>query len=245
MSKTSLFVGSIVCCLLFTTQASASTPESTAISGKPTWSFLLGTNASNIRSNQVSNEFWRMKVGGTFGLEYSSRFNNQLNPNWIADFAIVLQQKGFSIWEPLASISPPDGPKEKVRTVHTNYVSARQLLKRYLNQQWSVTAGIEEGFLIDERVVFVDNGETIVTDFQTINDVGLGRNRLDFAFICGAEYRLRLLPITLRIISGIGVFSPYRQVAFWSPAQGIVFEDVKWHNTFINFSVGHIFCSRY
>lgn len=249
MSKTSLLVGSLVCCLLFTNQASASTPDSTAISSKPTWSVLLGTNASIVLPSGPFDgtsyyqmprplvaygfftEYSRVKMGLTAGVGFLASFKK----NWALELNMICQQKGFSDWQ--------TDPLEKVSTGHLNYASAQQLIKRALNEQWSITAGIEESFLFDQRQIFRDNNETLVVDFALLNALGIEINRFDFSFLFGADYAIKAIPLVSRLIVGFGII-PIGGELIFNDELGTPTITVKDRNAFINLSVSYPFSRK-
>lgn len=247
MGKTFLLSACVLCCLLFTIQSTASTPDSTGFSGKPTWSVLVGTNASIVLSsppiqsvlgvdnkrallaNGIRTAYSRMKAGVTIGFEYSTSLNNSLNPNWTGDFILLFQQKGFSDW----SVNP----LEKVSTVHLNYVSARQMLKRRFTEKWSISAGFEESFLVDQRRNFTDTTETIIWNLDWLTENLLSFTRFDFSVLCGAEFNSSSLPATIQLVTGFGLI-PIGSGGFEVVDEfGNILYLVKDRNSFVNFSL--------
>ena len=91
-----------------------------------------------LQANGIPTPYSRVKAGFSAGVGFSA----SLKKNWAVELNMICQQKGFSDWH--------TDPLEKRSTVHLNYVSARQLIKRALNEQWFITAGIEESFLFDQ-----------------------------------------------------------------------------------------------
>lgn len=251
MGKTFLLSACVLCCLLFTIQSTASTPDSTGFSGKPTWSVLVGTNASIVlpsdrtinvlgaysqaprplQANGIPTPYSRVKAGFTAGIGFSTSLNNSLNPNWTGDFILLFQQKGFSDW----SVNP----LEKVSTIHLNYVSARQMLKRRFTEKWSFSAGIEESFLVDQRQNFTDTTETSIWNWDFINEFGIEYNRFDFSFLLGADYAPKSIPLVSRLIVGFGIVPIGRGELIFTDELGTELRTVKDRNAFINLSVSY------
>lgn len=248
MGKTFLLSACVLCCLLLTIQSTASTPDSTGFSGKPTWSVLVGANASIVLpsdrtygiglgaygprplwANGIYTPYSRVKAGLTAGIGYSTSLNNSLNPNWTGDFILLFQQKGFSDW----SVNP----LEKVSTVHLNYVSARQMLKRRFTEKWSISAGFEESFLVDQRRNFTDTTETIIWNLDWLTENLLSFTRFDFSVLCGAEFNSSSLPATIQLVTGFGLI-PIGSGGFEVVDEfGNILYLVKDRNSFVNFSL--------
>lgn len=249
MGKTFLLSACVLCCLLFTIQSTASTPDSTGFSGKPTWSVLVGANASIVLpsnhpngiisglgvnpprplwANGISTPYSRVKAGLTAGIGYSTSLNNSLNPNWTGDFILLFQQKGFSDW----SVNP----LEKVSRVHLNYVSARQMLKRRFTEKWSISAGIEESFLVDQRQNFKDTIETIIMPLDWLTGSSLSFTRFDFSVLCGAEFNPSSLPATIQLVTGFGLLPIGFCDLNWIDEYGNILNSVKERNAFVTIS---------
>lgn len=256
MGKTFLLSACVLCCLLLTIQSTASTPDSTGFSGKPTWSVLVGANASIVlpsdrtmnvlgaysqaprplRANGISTPYSRVKAGLTAGIGYSTSLNNSLNPNWTGDFILLFQQKGFSDW----SVNP----LEKVSTVHLNYVSARQMLKRRFTEKWSISAGIEESFLVDQRQNFTDTTETIIWNLDWLTGSSLSFTRFDFSVLCGAEFNPSSLPATIQLVAGFGLIPLGWGELIFTDEQGTPLLTIKDRNAFINLSLSYPFSRK-
>ena len=255
MNKTSLLVGSLVCCLLFTNQASASTPDSTAISRKPTWSVLLGTNASIVLPSHpfyqgfveaprgllaigIVTPYSRVKAGFSAGVGFSA----SLKKNWALELNMICQQKGFSDWH--------TDPLEKRSTVHLNYVSARQMLKRRFTEKWSFSAGIEESFLVDQRQNFKDTTETTIWNWDVLNEFLNGPGsamsfaRIDFSVLCGVEFNPSSLPATIQLVAGFGLIPIGWGELIFTDEQGTPLRILKDRNAFINLSVSYPFSRK-
>lgn len=253
MNNSSFLVSSLICCLSFTNQSTASTPDSKAITSKPTWSVLIGTNASIVLSappmqsvlgkensrllqaNGIYTAYSRVKAGVTIGFAYSSLLSKSPNPNWTADFIILFQQKGFSDWS--------ENPLRKLSTVHLNYLSARQMLKRRLSEKWAISTGIEESFLLDQRQNFKDTTGTIVMNWDVLNQFlngpgsSLSFTRVDFSILFGAEFKPSSFPATFNVVTGFGLVPiGYGEREFTDELGNVLFSS-KDRNAFVNISV--------
>lgn len=190
---------------------------------------IVGATPRPLFANGSFTEYSRVKVGFSVGVGFSTSIKN----DWGLSLNLLFQQKGFSDWDA--------EPLKKVSAVNLNYLSVRQLLNRDLNQFWSPNAGIEESFLVGQRRIYYDGRAAEGVNFEFWREMGTKWSRFDLSFLLGVEHKLQSKPITLKLMTGVGIIHIGLGKALLTDEDGIVIAEVADTNAFVNLSVGYSF----
>jgi hypothetical protein len=224
--------------------------DSTAGNILNNWEVFVGTNISTVFANDGINVFgeqpswherrvqgnglWTSDPAPKVGFSVALGKKIEIANRWSTNLHFLFQQKGVKS----GSNSENTGDKNTL-----NYASARQFVTFDLTNSWSVKLGIEESFLVHQRLNV--GSETFTLDFPLLEEIAIypwGEERewgrTDLSILTGAAYQKQDTPFGVQVIAGLGM-RPVGYTIIYIDDTGAVFPGPFDKNLFINASLSY------
>lgn len=226
--------------------------DSTAGNILNNWEVFVGTNISTVFANYGINVFgeqpswherrvqgnglWTSDPAPKVGFSVALGKKIDIANRWSTNLHFLFQQKGVKS----GSNSETTGNKNTL-----NYASARQFVTFDLTNSWSVKLGIEESFLVHQRLNI--GSETFALDFPLLGDIRIAPwmpggemewGRTDLSVLTGAAYHKQDTPFGVQVIAGLGMRTVGQTINI-TDEYGLFIRDASDRNLFINVSLSY------